>query len=214
MLAAVLDKATEGALNAPLLFGHTADQVTALGTAAVAGATILLVAVTAVLAIAACYQLPLLRKQLKALSDQLAETREADAAQATRHKEAIDAAERRLLETRTMDACHKVDTDPVLTACSKRIWEASDGGTNYKTGRVDEHDLILVLNYIDGLAIGILQEVYAAEIVKDHTGLMFRKAVECIFPSGVITPDGYEALIEVHKRFYPETAVATAYRRR
>jgi hypothetical protein len=112
-----------------MVFGYPADDVTAVSTLVLAIGTVLLAAATAGLVFAAFKQLPLLTAQIKM-------ARESE------------------IEINTITACGKYDTDPVLYEIHRRIWENSDKGTKYSRETIDQHDAIVMLNYLDGIAIG------------------------------------------------------------
>lgn len=82
--------------------------------------------------------------------------------------------ERRLI---TIEACTRFVSDPIIHEASRRLWDASDGGTDYTLETVDRHDVITVLNYLDSLATGIEQDIYIEEIVRAHYEHFVAKAV-------------------------------------
>jgi hypothetical protein len=172
--------------DAATILGVPADSITAVGTAATATATIVL----------AFFAL----KQLYALVDQLKLAREADAR-----------ADMRLIESSTLRACERYYSDPVISAATQRIWQASKNGTDYAAAAIDSHDIIITLNYLDGIAVGIKQDVYSAAIVRDHMESTYVKIVDVIRPAIVprILPDwvGYEAISELRQSWLPPAAV-------
>jgi hypothetical protein len=174
------------------------DQITAYATVALVLATIGLAVPTIVLAVAAWRQLPFLVAQLAALNNQLNAARLAE-----------EATERRTKEWETVRVCAAYDSDPVLDSITRRIWETSEGGKNYKNEAVSQRDLISFLNYLDGIATGITQNLYIENIVRDHLRLIFKKAVEEILVHKIIDSVGYEAVIEVYARWYPTQAIVT-----
>ena len=173
------------------LLGASPDLVTAVATAVMAVATIGLAIVAT--------------RQLSALIEQLKLAREAD-----------ERADRRLIETNTLRVCEFIYRDPVVYTASQRIWAASDDGTEYGNADIASHDLIVVLNYLDGIAIGIKQRVYSAEIVKDHMESTFVKIIDVIRPAVVprILPDwkGYEAITELRNGWLMVAAPAYSHR--
>ncbi|MDE2134834.1 MAG: hypothetical protein KGJ49_09565 [Alphaproteobacteria bacterium] len=175
------------------LFGLPAEEITALGT-------LILAVATAGLVVVAWRQLPILNGQLAMLANQIEESRKA-----------TQAADQRTREIETLHACRRDESEPVLVEAERRIWDASDGGKNYRTGKVNQHDLIIVLNHMDGIAIGVIQGLYLEAMVKDHMGLMYKKVVEEIFPSKVIDTDGYEAILELYGRLYPNPRAKVEY---
>ena len=173
------------------VFGYSAEALTAVGTAILALETL-------ALAGAAIWQ-------LSALIEQLRLAREADAK-----------ADRRLIETNTLRVCERYYGDPVIAAATARIWAASQGGVDYGAAAISSHDLITVLNYLDGIAVGIKQHVYSPEIVKDHMESTFVKIIDVIRPAVVprVLPDwkGYEAISELRNGWL--TVAVTSYSHR
>ena len=152
-----------------------------------------------VLAYVAWVQLPLIARQVEALSEQIRLSREAEVN-----------AERRVKEWETLKACRAYDLDPVLDEATKRIWIASDNGKNYASTKIDERDVIILLNYLDGLATGIEQKLYIESVLRDHLGQDVKKAVESFIDTGIVTRDGMEALLAVHARWFRQPP-ATGY---
>ncbi len=154
--------------------------------------------ITLVLAAAAIVQLPLIAGQLRALSQQIELTRDSDRA-----------AERRLREQETMRVCQQYDFDPIIDAATQRIWVASLDGTDYSRPEVQRRDLACLLNYFDGVCIGIDQDLYIEEIVKDHLGEMFKHAVEHLIATGKVDKASFYYLIKYYdKWFSPENQTA------
>lgn len=180
----------------------TAEEITAVATVVLAVATLGMAVPTIVIAVAAWKQLPLIAGQVRALADQIKLSREAERN-----------AERRQREWETVRACERYDVDPVLEAISSRLWDASDGGTNYAKEGVNQRDLICLLNYFDSLAIGIVQGLYIDAIVKDHLGLVIPKCVEQFILAGLVDSDGYENLMQVYENWRPAPPPPVAYRR-
>jgi hypothetical protein len=167
-----------------MVFGYPADDVTAVSTLVLAIGTVLLAAATAGLVFAAFKQLPLLTAQIKM-------ARESE------------------IEINTITACGKYDTDPVLYEIHRRIWENSDKGTKYSRETIDQHDAIVMLNYLDGIAIGVKQGVLSNAITKDHLGAVYIKAVDIIIPALFGNFEGYEAIEEMRSGW--KTPTPTAY---
>jgi len=170
----------------------SAEWVTAIATA-------LLFAVTAILAFAAWKQLPMIAGQVRALAEQIRLSREAEAN-----------AERRQREWETVRACERYDVDPVLEAVTSRIHASSNKGTDYST--VEKRDLICLLNYFDGLAVGIEQGLYIEGIVRDHLGLIIDKLVQRFLIANLVEKQGYDNLLRLYDRWHPKPATPpTAY---
>ncbi|MBX3493179.1 MAG: hypothetical protein KF899_09470 [Parvibaculum sp.] len=171
-------------LSATSIF--TTDILIGWGTVALAVGTFALAA-------AAWVQIPIVVRQLKALSDQIRESRKM-----------AEESDLRLRQLETLKICSQSESDPTIVDVSRRIWEASDEGKNYTNTAVKQHDLIIMLNYLDSVAVGIEQGLYIESIAKAHLGLMFRKVVEVIFPSKAIDTVGYEAIIKTYDEWYPK----------
>jgi hypothetical protein len=122
-------------------------------------------------------------------------------------------ADSRLIESNRLRACERYYSDAVISEATRRIWVASNNGTDYIDATIDSHDLIITLNYLDGIAVGIKQHVYSAPIVKDHMQSTYIKIIDVIKPDVVprIIPDwvGYEAISELRASWLP--VAATAY---
>jgi hypothetical protein len=72
--------------------------------------------------------------------------------------------------TRTLLACDRYDTDPILDACLRRLSAARENGTPMSNTSQNRLDITSVLNYLDGIAVGISQGLYIEAIVRDHLG--------------------------------------------
>jgi hypothetical protein len=113
----------------------------------------------------------------------------------------------RQLEAETQRVCGLYDNDPVLNRVCRRIWDGSSNGTSYP-GSIKKHDVIILTNYLDGIAIGILQDIYNEAMVKDNLKQTFYKVHDIILPS--VFPeknereDGYEAFHKVVDRWQQE----------
>ena len=153
-------------------------------------------AATLALAVAAWVEFPLISKQVRGLAEQIEASREAD-----------KNADRRTREWNTLAACQRYDFDPVIEAATARIWEASNKGTDYRSN-VERRDIVVLLNYLDGLAIGIDQDLYIDQIVKDHLAPMFEHATVCLLDTQIVSITGFERVKQTHLRW----TAAAAYR--
>ena len=114
-------------------------------------------------------------------------------------------AERRTREWETLRACERYDFDPILDGAMERIWAASDEGKNYNNEGVTKRDMICVLNYLDGLATGIQQNLYIDSIIKDHMSLVIDTHVRKFLVAGLVEKEGFETLLAVHARWFLQT---------
>lgn len=176
-----------------LVLGFPAESVTAVATLILALVTAALVIATILLFIVARGQLPLLSAQLKVLADQVELGRKADAE-----------SQRRYHETSTLQACARYTGDPVVHAAAQSIWNASNGGKDYKGNldKLNKHDLITTLNYLDSIAVGVKQGVYSENIIKDHMKNTYEKVVDVIIPEALEGDfTDYEAILELRNRW-------------
>jgi hypothetical protein len=146
---------------------------------------------TVVLAIAAWLQLPMIARQVRGLSEQIRLSREAE-----QH------AERRTREWETLKACERYNTDPVLEKATMRLWYASNGTTDYKLPGVQQRDIHILLNYLDGIAVGVGQGLYIETLVKDHLGPVFDHAVVEIVEKTLKDRVGIEAMSALHAQWF------------
>lgn len=167
---------------------EAAAWLTAYATVALAVGTVPLAVATIVLAVAAWRQLPLIAGQVNSLAEQIELTRGAEAKTEQRHR-----------RWETLRACERYDFDPVIESASKRLYDNSDEGKDY--ARAEKRDMVVLLNYLDGLAIGIEQELYVEDLIHGHLGLIVTKCVERFLLSGLVNSDGYESLLELNSRW-------------
>jgi hypothetical protein len=67
----------------------------------------------------------------------------------------------------TLAACEKYDLDPVLDRCARKLAKAGTKKIRKNPERY-KVEMITVLNYLDGVAIGIEQNLYVESIAWDH----------------------------------------------
>jgi hypothetical protein len=69
---------------------------------------------------------------------------------------------------KTLEACEKYDQDPVLDRSLRNIAGAKTSGELDKNPEAFRVDYTTVLNYLDGIATGIRQNLYIERIARDH----------------------------------------------
>jgi hypothetical protein len=116
---------------------------------------------------------------------------------------------KRYRETETLRACQIYDTDPVIEAASLRAWRAAKNGEDYS--QADKRDVIVVMNYFDGLAIGIEQGLYEEQIVRDHAQPIIDKLIKVIAPQTGVGEDLYPKLFKLQRTWSDNQ---TAYKSR
>ena len=68
---------------------------------------------------------------------------------------------------------------PPIKAASENLWQASNHGTDYtKLTEANKFDAITLLNYLEGVAIGIFQNIYVEQMTRDYLQEIVRKAVK------------------------------------
>ncbi|GAB9246853.1 DUF4760 domain-containing protein [Bradyrhizobium diazoefficiens] len=86
---------------------------------------------------------------------------------------------------RTLAACDRYDTDPVLDGVARRIAEAFDNGDLAKDPKKYKVDLFSIFNYFESIAIGVSRGQYDEEIVRDQLEHIIVSYVDDIIVSGV-----------------------------
>jgi hypothetical protein len=150
--------------------------LTAWATFLLVVVTVPLTVATVYLALAAWRQLPLIAAQAR------------DAARSQRERD-------------TLRACTVFDTDSVIFKATQRIWTAADGGTRYVGNEaISRHDVMVVANYLDGVAIGARDGFYDEAIVWAHLGPVMTKMVYMILPAIFGSTKDYETMASLHAR--------------
>jgi hypothetical protein len=75
---------------------------------------------------------------------------------------------------RTLTACSRYESDVVVERCVRRLRLAFENKTPIAEPAEHKHDVIIVLNYLDGLAIGFEQKLYDENLAKDHMASIVR----------------------------------------
>jgi hypothetical protein len=68
----------------------------------------------------------------------------------------------------TLSACERYDTDSVISECLRNLKRGEDSKDILTAPLSYSLDLITVLNYFEGIAIGIDQGLYDDKVAKDH----------------------------------------------
>ena len=129
---------------------------------------------TAVAALASVLLLIVAIVQLRGLRDQI--------------KQATDQERRR----NTLAAIQRVEGDAPIKGARGKLWEASDNGTDYtKLTSAHEFDAVTLLNYLEGVAIGIEQDIYVEKMAKDYLKEIVHKAFSALIKGE--SGDGWKA---------------------
>lgn len=70
---------------------------------------------------------------------------------------------------RTIAACCRYESDQVIERCVHELREARRSRSFDDEPQKYEHSLIMVLNYLDTMAIGIHQGIYDESLAREHT---------------------------------------------
>jgi hypothetical protein len=68
----------------------------------------------------------------------------------------------------TLSVCERYTTDPILDGSLKSLRKLHNEGTFDAECKKHTTEIITVLNYLDGIAIGIYQGLYLDELARDH----------------------------------------------
>jgi hypothetical protein len=165
-------------------------------------ASIFTAVATIAIALGAWVQLPLVAAQVRELARQLDLSREAE-----------NNAEHRAREWETLKICQKYDFDPVLDRVAQNIRRRSqvDGAKDYS--KAVPEDLVCVLNYLDGIALGIDQGLYIETIVKEQMERIFKVHVDDFLLSGLADRASFPSLLALHARWFAPQATPSSYKR-
>jgi hypothetical protein len=95
----------------------------------------------------------------------------------------IGAIERSQKGWETLKACEKYDSDPVLDVAIKTLRNARNSGALISQPQHYTLEATSILNYLEGIAIGVRQGFYNEKIVKDHLEQIIKFHIrECSVP--------------------------------
>lgn len=87
--------------------------------------------------------------------------------------------------TRTLAACDRYDTDPILDQVTGRIADALDDGTLAKTPKDVSVDMKVLFNYFESIAIGVSRDLYDRDIVREQLKPIVVDHVNDLIESGI-----------------------------
>jgi hypothetical protein len=141
------------------------------------------------LTVTAWLQLRGLRNQIKAANDQTTEAR---------HEAKIE---------RTLAACSRYESDVVIERCVRTLRGVYDAGTYPQQAVGLKHELVMVLNYLDSIAIGFEQQLYLEDMAKDHIAPIVRMYYEQYMQDRAnlkavgIDPNNYSSLYQIAEKW-------------
>jgi hypothetical protein len=87
--------------------------------------------------------------------------------------------------SRTLAACDRYDTDPVLDQVTRRLSEDFTDGKIAAAPEKYRVDLHSIFNYFESIAIGVSRKLYDEPIVKDHLESIIRDYVRDFVRTGI-----------------------------
>jgi hypothetical protein len=107
---------------------------------------------------------------------------------------------------RTLAACSRYESDATVERCVRTLRNAlaTDGDYTANPSKY-QHEAIIVLNFLDTIAIGIDQGVYDDPLARDHMKAIMRKWMVLLEPPKAkelgISVDDYQSLIGLWDRW-------------
>jgi hypothetical protein len=107
---------------------------------------------------------------------------------------------------RTLEACDRYHQHAPLIDICRNLRRAQDSGEFQNDPKKFRPDIIVLLNYLDGLAIGIYQGLYIDELARDHLQIILNYHVEQYLKDGIprkldIETDAYKYLMALDERW-------------
>lgn len=118
----------------------------------------------------------------------------------------IAAARRENRLTQTLIACGLYDTSSVIFECCRTLTKAKDSGElQLDPGRF-KLEILTVLNFLDGIAIGVSQKMYVKDLVKDHMSAIMARQVadllsESVGPKVDCSPEHFTNLVALNNEW-------------
>ena len=124
----------------------------------------------------------------------------------------ISAIRREAKKERTLEACDRYVTDPLIDACTRTLRDAHLSGEFLKNRKTFRSDVVNLLNYLDGIAIGIAQNLYIDSLARDHLQHIVEKHCEEYLKQPDLTEldvrmKDFEHLIALRERWTPAPKV-------
>jgi hypothetical protein len=106
----------------------------------------------------------------------------------------------------TLAACVNYENSPVIYDAVQILWRAREKGKLNKNPRKYRTQLVILLNYLDGIAIGIDQGLYIEDLAWDHMNGIVARHVRVYLDSGIaqradIMREDYTCLIRLRDKW-------------
>ena len=114
--------------------------------------------------------------------------------------------------TRTLEIVSRYDHDPVLDRALRRMARARDSGALFSETKLYRTDIVAVMNYFESIAIGLHQEIFIVEMVRDYMESIFRSHIEeiereKIFEKIGSDPNDFEHICALNSSWKPKSTV-------
>jgi hypothetical protein len=113
---------------------------------------------------------------------------------------------------RTLEVVSRYDHDPVLDRALRRMARARDSGKLFTETRTYRTDIVAVMNYFEGIAIGLKQDIYIEEMVRDYMEPVFRSHIDEIVKEKIFEKigadiDDFEHICALDDSWRPKSKV-------
>lgn len=115
--------------------------------------------------------------QLKGIRQQIEESRKAGQSQLDgirtqiqQAREQAESARNAAKIERTLAVCSRYESDLTIERCVRRLRRPFDDLSLFANPGSFKHELVMVLNYLDTIALGIHQNLYDESLARDHIG--------------------------------------------
>jgi hypothetical protein len=98
----------------------------------------------------------------------------------------IVSARREAKINRSLAACDRYDFDPLLDGITRRLALARENGELQSNPQAYRLDLYSILNYLEGVAIGVERGLYHNDVIKDYMEPVFVGCIEEYITTGVL----------------------------
>jgi hypothetical protein len=128
---------------------------------------------------------------------------------------ASDAIDRNNQEDRrnTLNAIQRAENDPYLQRAYRTIARVTKGTLNYSKTHICKYYVNIILNYYEGIAVGIAQKIYVEAMAKDYLAESLQKAVKIwlrgdtdddfVPPTAMFAASDFPELRKLYDRWFP-----------
>lgn len=106
----------------------------------------------------------------------------------------------------TLEQCFAYEANPVLSEAATTLRTAKDSGDLEKDPKKYRNQLVVLLNYLDGIAIGIAQGIFIEDLAWDHMNAIVARHLNTYVDSGLLQKadvmrEDYVCLLELRDRW-------------